>query len=101
MIKERRGEPFQRGSPRSSQVYYTSVLEGNKYMPRRTKRNSTKIKKILKKRGYKEGKAPKGKEVHHIKSVAKGGKDTPKNIRVMPKGKHRRIHRARRKTGKI
>ena len=70
-------------------------------MPRGTKRNSTKIKKILKKRGYKGGKAPKGKEIHHIKPVTKGGKDTPKNIRVISKRKHRRIHRGRRRRGEI
>jgi len=70
-------------------------------MSGRTKRNSTKIKKILKKRGYKKGKPPKGKEIHHIKPVAKGGKDTPKNIRVIPKGKHKRIHRNRKKRGKV
>ena len=39
-----------------------------------------KIRKILKKRGYKDGEPPRGREVHHIVPLAKGGKDTPKNI---------------------
>jgi len=67
----------------------------------RVKRSQTKIKKILKKRGYKGGKAPKGKEVHHVKPKARGGKEIPKNIRVISKAKHKRIHRKRRKRGKI
>lgn len=70
-------------------------------MPRKTKRNPTKIKKILKKRGYKKGKTPKGKETHHIKPKAKGGKDTPGNIKVIPKRRHKRIHKNRRKRGLI
>jgi len=67
----------------------------------KAKRSQTKIKKILKKRGYKGGKAPKGKEAHHVKPKAKGGKETPKNIRVISKAKHKRIHKRRRKRGKI
>ena len=70
-------------------------------MPRKTKRNPAKIKKILKKRGYKGGKAPKGKVAHHIKPKAKGGKDTSKTIRVIPKGKHKKIHKNRKKRGLI
>lgn len=70
-------------------------------MPRKTKRNPTKIKKILKKRGYKGGKAPKGKEAHHPKPKAKGGKDTPGNIRVISKRKHRKIHKHRKKKGVV
>lgn len=70
-------------------------------MSSRTKRNPTKIKRILKRRGYKGGKPPKGKVVHHIKPKAKGGKDTLKNIRVIPKDKHKRIHKKRRERGLI
>ena len=66
-----------------------------------TKRNPAKIKKILKKRGYGEGKAPKGKVVHHVKPKAEGGKDTPKNIRVIKKRKHKTIHKRRKERGKI
>lgn len=65
------------------------------------KRDKTKIKKILEKRGYKRGKPPKGKEIHHVKPVAAGGKDTPKNIRVISARKHKIIHKRRRKRGKI
>ena len=67
----------------------------------KTKRSPTKIKKILKKRGYKGGKPPKGKVVHHVKPVAEGGKDTPKNIRVISAHKHKIVHKKRRERGKI
>ncbi len=65
------------------------------------KRSQTKLKKVLKQKGYPSGKAPKGKVAHHVKPVAKGGKTTKKNIRVIPKGKHQRIHANRKKRGKI
>ena len=64
-------------------------------------RSPTRVKKVLKKKGYKEGKAPKGKEIHHVKPVVEGGKTTPKNIRVISKAKHKKIHKNRRKKGKI
>jgi len=64
-------------------------------------RNPKKIKKVIKKKGYPKGKLPKGKEAHHIKSVAKGGKTTKKNIKVVTKTKHKKIHKNRRKKGKI
>ena len=64
-------------------------------------RSPKKVKKVLKKKGYKKGKIPKGKELHHIKSVAEGGKTTPKNTRVISKQKHTKIHKNRRKKGKI
>ena len=67
----------------------------------KTKRNPAKIKKILKKRDYKKGNTPKGKVVHHVKPLAEGGKDTPKNIRVISESKHKKIHKNRRKRGKI
>lgn len=66
---------------------------------RKRKADQEKIKKILIKRGYKKGQPPRGREVHHIKPLAKGGKDTSKNIRVIPKGKHHRIHKNRKKRG--
>lgn len=68
-------------------------------MSRKRKADLEKIKKILEKRGYKNGKLPKGKEVHHIKSLAKGGKDTPKNIIVIKASKHRKIHKNRKERG--
>ena len=58
-----------------------------------------KIRKILEKRGYKNGEAPRGYEVHHIKPLAEGGKDTPKNIRVIRTSKHREIHKNRKERG--
>ena len=64
-------------------------------------RSQTKLKRVLRAKGYPSGKAPKGKVAHHVKPVAEGGKTTNKNIRVIPKGKHRRIHANRRRQGKI
>ena len=64
-------------------------------------RSPVKIKKVLEKKGYKDGKAPKGKVLHHTKSVAKGGKTTSKNTRVISKAKHKEIHKNRRKKGNI
>lgn len=60
-------------------------------------RSPSKLKKVLKQKGYIKGKAPKGKVAHHVKGVAKGGKTTKKNIRVISKGKHKKIHKNRNK----
>lgn len=68
---------------------------------RKRKTDQVKIKKILEKRGYPGGKTPRGHEVHHIKSLEEGGKDTPKNIRVIKTSKHKQIHANRRGQGKI
>ena len=64
-------------------------------------RSPTKVKKVLEKKGHKEGKLPKGKILHHVKSVSEGGKTTSKNTRVISKAKHKKIHKNRRKKGKI
>ena len=64
-------------------------------------RTPKKVKKVLEKKGYKEGKLPKTKVLHHVKTVAEGGKTTPKNTRVISKAKHKKIHKNRRKKGKI
>ena len=64
-------------------------------------RSQTKLKNILKRKGYPNGKVPKGKVAHHVKPVAKGSKTTKKNIRVIPKRKHKKIHANRKKRGKI
>ena len=64
-------------------------------------RSPIKVKKVLKEKGYGEGKLPRGKELHHIKPVAEGGKTTPKNTRVISKVRHKKIHKDRRKKGKI
>ena len=54
-----------------------------------------KIRKILKGRGYKNGEPPRCWEAHHIVPLVNGGKDTPKNIRVIPRKKHQQIHKNR------
>ncbi len=64
-------------------------------------RAPAKVKKVIKAKGYKSGKLPKGKELHHVKPVAEGGKTTKKNTRVVSKAKHQTIHKNRRKQGKI
>ncbi len=64
-------------------------------------RSPVKVKKVLKAKGYDEGKLPKGKELHHVKSVSEGGKTTPKNTKVISKTEHKNIHKNRRKVGKI
>ncbi len=64
-------------------------------------RDPKKIKKVIKEKGYKSGKLPKDKELHHPKPISEGGKTTPKNTRVVKKTKHKQIHRNRRARGKI
>ena len=70
-------------------------------MANKRKADQEKIKKILENRGYKDGKPPRGYEVHHVKPLAEGGKDTPKNLRVIKKTKHQQIHTNRKEQGKI
>lgn len=64
-------------------------------------RSPKKVEKVIKTKGHPSGKLLKGKELHHIKPVAEGGKTTPKNTRITSKAKHKRIHSNRRKRGKI
>lgn len=64
-------------------------------------RNPKKLKKVLKQKGYKKGKLPRGKVAHHVKPVAQKGKTTKGNIRVVSVGKHKKIHKNRNKIGKI
>ena len=64
-------------------------------------RSPKKVKKVLKQKGYKSDKLPKGKELHHPKPVTEGGKTTKKNTRVVTKARHKQIHKNRRKRGKI
>lgn len=70
-------------------------------MGRARKADQEKIRKILIKRGYKDGNPPRGYQAHHIKPLAEGGKDTPSNIRVIKTSKHKQIHANRKKQGKI
>ena len=62
-------------------------------------RDPKKVKRVIKQKGYKSGKLPKGKVLHHPKLVSEGGKTTKKNTRVISEGKHRRIHKKRKKKG--
>lgn len=64
-------------------------------------RDPKKVKKVLKQKGYAKGKVPKGKVLHHVKVVARKGKTTTKNTRVVTKAKHKTIHKNRAKKGKI
>lgn len=70
-------------------------------MARARKADQEKVRKILLQRGYKDGTPPRGYEAHHVKPLEEGGKDTPKNIRVIRKTKHQQIHANRKKLGKI
>ena len=60
-----------------------------------------KVKAVIEAKGYPKGTLPKGKELHHVKPVAEGGKTTPKNTRVVTEAKHKQIHKNRAKKGKI
>jgi len=64
-------------------------------------RSSKKVTRVIKNKGYKKGKLPAGKELHHIKPVSEGGKTTKKNTNVVSKTKHKTIHKNRRKKGKV
>lgn len=64
-------------------------------------RSPKKVEKVIKAKGHPSGKLPKGKELHHVKPVAEGGKTTPKNTKIISKAKHKQIHSNRRKRGKI
>ena len=67
----------------------------------KTERSMAKVSKVLKEKGYPSGKLPKGKELHHVKPVAEGGKTTNKNTREVSAKKHKQIHANRRKKEKI
>ena len=64
-------------------------------------RSHSKLKRVFKAKGYKKGELPKNKVAHHVKPIAEGGKTTKRNVKVVTKAKHRRIHKNRRKIGKI
>ena len=64
-------------------------------------RSPKKVEKVVKAKGHPSGKLPKGKELHHVKPVAEGGKTTSKNTIVVSKAKHKKIHSNRKKRGKI
>lgn len=64
-------------------------------------RDPEKVARVIKQKGYPSGKLPKGKELHHPKPVATGGKTTKKNTRIITKTKHKQIHKNSNKRGKI
>jgi hypothetical protein len=64
-------------------------------------RDPEKVAKVIRQKGYPSGKLPRGKVLHHIKSVAVGGKTTKKNTRVVTTKKHKQIHKNRAGRGKI
>ena len=64
-------------------------------------RDPKKVKEVIEKKGYPSGKLPTGKELHHKKAVADGGKTTVKNTTVVAEAKHKQIHKNRKKRGKI
>ncbi len=64
-------------------------------------RSQTKLQKVLEQKGYSNGKVPKGKVAHHVKLVAEDGKTTKKNIRIIPKEKHKKIHTNRKERSRI
>jgi len=68
---------------------------------RRAERSPAKVARVIQQKGYSSGSLPKGKELHHVKPVATGGKTTTKNTRVVTAAKHKQIHSNRRKEGKI
>jgi len=68
-------------------------------MTRKRTADPEKIKRVLKKRGYKGGEPPKGYDTHHMKPLSEGGKDTPSNIIVIKRSKHQQIHKNRRARG--
>jgi len=63
-------------------------------------RSRRKVTQVLKQKGYPSGKLPAGKELHHEKPVAEGGKTTASNTRVVTKKEHKKIHANRRKKGR-
>ncbi len=64
-------------------------------------RDPKKKEAVLKEKGVNSGKLPKGKELHHVKPLAEGGKTTSKNTRIVTEKKHEQIHKNRRKKGEI
>jgi len=66
-----------------------------------TERSRAKVQRVNKQHGYPGGKLPAGKELHHVKPVAEGGKTTKKNTRVVSQTEHKRIHANKRKKGKV
>jgi hypothetical protein len=60
-------------------------------MPRTTKRTGEGKRKLLKKKGL--TKVPAGKAVHHKKPLSKGGSDSIRNVKLVSKKTHKKIHK--------
>jgi len=60
-------------------------------MARTTKRTGEGKRKLLQKKGL--DKVPRGKEVHHPKPLSKGGSDTLRNVKLVNKKTHKKIHK--------
>lgn len=60
-------------------------------MAKITKRTGEGKRKLLKKKGLE--KAPRGKEVHHQRPLGEGGSDTLRNVTLINKKTHRKIHK--------
>jgi hypothetical protein len=60
-------------------------------MARTTKRTGEGKRKLLQKKGLE--KVPRGKEVHHPVALSKGGSDTLRNVKLVNKKTHRKIHK--------
>ena len=60
-------------------------------MPRTAKRTGEGKRKLLKKMGRK--KVPAGKEVHHKNPLSKGGTDSLRNVKLVSKKTHKKIHK--------
>ena len=60
-------------------------------MARTTKRTGKGKSDLLKEKGLE--KVPKGKVVHHKKPLEKGGSDTRRNVKLISKKTHKKIHK--------
>lgn len=60
-------------------------------MAKTTKRTDKGKRSLLKEKGLE--KVPRGKEVHHKKPLSKGGSDTKRNVTLISKKTHRKIHK--------
>ena len=60
-------------------------------MAKTTKRTGKGKRDLLKYKGLE--KVPRGKEVHHKKSLKEGGSDTSRNVKLISKKTHKKIHK--------
>ena len=60
-------------------------------MPKMTKRTGEGKRKLLKEQGRKT--VPKGKQVHHKVRLSEGGSDTRRNVKLVSKKTHKKLHK--------